>query len=165
MVKRRRWQRKKLEQDASSSTQSQNHHHHNNNNNNNNIDIVEQVGQTQRETDHLLNNEATETTIETTKKKSATIKTIAQVLTFSILGTLDECSYFPSLMLSNTFNVVQLSIGSLFACILIIVAVTILHTMCSPILDFFDRVPLYVVVAIFATIMSVSVVVDVFHDV
>ena len=85
---------------------------------------------------------------------------VQMVLGLAMLGSLDEASYFPSLMLSHTFTPLELSLGALCACLAIIVAVTVLHSACRPILDAFDKVLLHAVVAVFATIMTIDVAID-----
>ena len=78
------------------------------------------------------------------------------VITLTAIGALDELSYFPSLLTGNIFTAWQLLIGSLLASVVILVVVTVLLSKCTFLLDFLDRIPLYVIVGIFATILTVQ---------
>lgn len=42
--------------------------------------------------------------------------------------------------------------------------VTVFLAQCKPVLDFLDRIPLYGIVAVFATVLTVGVVIDVMDD-
>ena len=79
------------------------------------------------------------------------------IFSLALIGSLDEASYFPSLLLAGTFTAWELSLGALIACGLIVLAITSLRSFCGPLIDFFDRIPLYFTVALFATIMTVDV--------
>ena len=74
-----------------------------------------------------------------------------------MLGALDELAYFPTLLLGGTFTPIQLSLGALIACVCIVVVVSSFLSRCQPVLELFDRIPLHVIVAIFATILTVDV--------
>ncbi len=78
------------------------------------------------------------------------------VLGLTILGALDELAYFPTLLLSGTFTYLQLAFGALCACLAILLIIVFFLTRFRPLLEFFDRIPLYVVVAAFALLMTIS---------
>lgn len=85
---------------------------------------------------------------------------IITVFILSFIGALDELSYFPTLLLSKTFSFLELSIGALIATIIILIITTFFLAKCKPILDFFDSIPLYYIVSIFATIMTIQVIIS-----
>ena len=74
----------------------------------------------------------------------------------SLMGILDEVAYFPTLLLGHTFTVGELSMGALLASATVLVMVGLFLAQCKPLVDLFDRVPLYAVVALYATIMTIS---------
>jgi hypothetical protein len=78
------------------------------------------------------------------------------VSSLTFFGALDEIVCFPSLVLSNTFSLFELSLGCLIASILILTIITLLLNIFKPILDFFDRIPLYVIIYFFAVIQTVN---------
>jgi hypothetical protein len=78
----------------------------------------------------------------------------------SLVGCLDEVSYFPSLLLTHTYSAWQLSAGALLACLAIVSAVTLARVFCAPWLVIFDRIPLYVVTLLFAVYMTAQLVYD-----
>ena len=80
------------------------------------------------------------------------------VFTLTLLGALDELTYFPSLIIGGTFRPVELAVGALIACVLILVVISCVLTAFQPILELMDRIPLYAVVALFAAILSVDAV-------
>ena len=86
------------------------------------------------------------------------------VISFTTLGALDEVSYFPSLLLGGVFTPLDLCLGTFFAACIVLVVVTVFLAQCKPVLDFLDRIPLYGIVAVFATVLTVGVVIDVMMD-
>ena len=82
------------------------------------------------------------------------------VFGLAFLGALDELSYFPTLLLSGTFSIPQLALGAFLACSAILAVVTLFLVRCRPLLEFFDRIPLYVVVAAFAAVMTAEALLD-----
>ena len=83
------------------------------------------------------------------------------VISFTTLGALDEISYFPSLILGKIFTPLDLMLGTLFASIMVLIVVVFFLSRCKPILDWLDRIPLYGIVAAFALVLTVGVIVDV----
>lgn len=86
------------------------------------------------------------------------------VVSLTFLGALDEVSYFPSLLLGKVFSPLDLCLGTLLAACLVLSVVTLFLSRCQPLLDWLDRIPLYGVLSIFATILTVGVVLDFLHD-
>ena len=81
------------------------------------------------------------------------------VLSLALIGGLDEALYYPALLLGGTFTVTQLSIGALLTglAMLLILSVARLLLCCAPILNCVDRAfPMWAVVALFATLLSVQ---------
>ena len=82
------------------------------------------------------------------------------VVSLTIVGALDEVSYFPSLILGKVFSPVDLCLGSLLAAGLIVAIVGLFLTRCRPILEFLDRVPLYAILFVFATVLTIGAILD-----
>jgi hypothetical protein len=82
------------------------------------------------------------------------------VVSFTALGALDEVSYFPSLLLGGIFTPFDLCLGTLFAAIIVLIVVTVFLSQFKPVLDFLDRIPLYGIVAVFATVLTCDVLFD-----
>ena len=83
------------------------------------------------------------------------------VISLTFLGSLDEISYFPSLILGGILNAAELCIGTALAALVILVIVVVFLRQCKPLMDCLDRIPLYGVVALFASILSVELVWDI----
>ena len=85
------------------------------------------------------------------------------VFGFALLGALDESLYFPSLLLGRTFTVWQLAAGAFAAALLMLAIVSVARALacCMPLLDCFDRLPLWGIVAIFAAILTIDALVDI----
>ncbi|KAL3802968.1 hypothetical protein HJC23_011591 [Cyclotella cryptica] len=83
------------------------------------------------------------------------------VISFTTLGALDEVSYFPSLLLGGIFTPYDLCLGTFFAACIVLAVVTLFLAQCKPLLDFLDRIPLYGIVATFATALTLGVIFDV----
>jgi len=81
---------------------------------------------------------------------------LVTVFTLTLLGALDELTYFPSLIIGGTFRPVELAVGALIACVLILVVISCVLTAFQPILEMMDRIPLYAVVALFAAVLTVD---------
>ncbi|KAL7433572.1 hypothetical protein ACHAXM_004171 [Skeletonema potamos] len=86
------------------------------------------------------------------------------VVSFTFLGALDEISYFPSLVLGGLFTPVDLCLGTFFAASIVLIVVALFLSRCKPLLDWLDDIPLYGIVATFATVLTAGVVWDVFAD-
>jgi len=91
-------------------------------------------------------------------------RSMKHVYMMSLLGSLDEASYFPSLLLGKFCTVEELSLTAFIACVAVLVAVTVLRGTCGPALHFFDRMPSYGVVALFATLLTGSVGFDIYRS-
>eukprot|EP00978_Attheya_sp_CCMP212_P027893 scaffold94627_cov53-Attheya_sp.AAC.3 len=85
------------------------------------------------------------------------------VISLTTLGALDEMCYFPALVVGNIFTPFQLCAGTLFAACLILAVVVFFLARCKPILDFLDRIPLHGTVTLFAMVLTLGVVFDMFH--
>jgi hypothetical protein len=84
------------------------------------------------------------------------------VATLTSIGFLDEISYFPALIVGNVFSVWELCVGTLLAGSLMLCIQVFLAKQCKPIINFLDnRVPLYGIIALFATILTVHWIWDV----
>ncbi len=83
-----------------------------------------------------------------------------QVFGLAIIGALDEASYFPALLMAKTFTVAELAMGAALACLAIMLALTLLKRLCRPAVDCCDRVPLYLVVTVFALLLSAQLAAD-----
>ena len=78
------------------------------------------------------------------------------VFSLAFVGALDELTYFPTLIIGGTFSAVELSVGALLACLLTLIVITSVLSMFQPVLEWMDRIPLYVIVGLFATILSIE---------
>lgn len=59
--------------------------------------------------------------------------------------------------MSNTYVVWELAIGAGLACVALLIVILCIKESCAPVLECFDHVPLYVVVAAYATVMTIKV--------
>jgi hypothetical protein len=78
------------------------------------------------------------------------------VFTLTLMGALDELTYFPSVLIGGTFTGVDLAIGAFVSCTVILIVIAYLLSTFKPILELMDKIPLYGVVAVFATILTVE---------
>jgi hypothetical protein len=85
------------------------------------------------------------------------------VISLTALGALDELSYFPALILGGIFSPTELCLGTFLASILILVIVTCFLARLQPVVDCFDRIPLYAIVAAFATLLTIETIFDGFE--
>jgi hypothetical protein len=81
---------------------------------------------------------------------------ISLVCAMTTAGALDEMICFPTFLLGGVFSFGELSVGCILACICVIVVVAFMIKSFKPILDFFDSIPLYAIMAAFATFMTVD---------
>lgn len=86
------------------------------------------------------------------------------VVSLTFLGALDEVSYFPSLLLGKVFSPLDLCLGTFLAACLVLSVVTLFLSRSQPLLDCLDRIPLYAILSIFATILTVGVILDFVQD-
>jgi hypothetical protein len=84
------------------------------------------------------------------------------VVTLTTVGFLDEISYFPALVIGKVFSVLELCLGTLLAALLMLVIQAYLANFCKPLIAFLDnRVPLYGIIALFATLLTLHVIWDI----
>ena len=81
---------------------------------------------------------------------------IRMVMTLTSLGALDEISYFPALLVGNVFSPMQLLVGTFLASGLVLILVLYFLARVKPLVNFLDNIPLYVIVAMFALILTVG---------
>ena len=87
------------------------------------------------------------------------------VFSLACLGGLDECVYFPTVLLSGSFSGLELCTGAAAACLMILGTIVLLLAQMKPVLKFLDTIPLFVIVAIFAIFQTVSLLLDIYsHD-
>ncbi len=80
----------------------------------------------------------------------------ATVFSLALMGALDEVTYFPSLLIGGTFTGLELSVGAFVSCSVILIVITCLLGTFQPLLELMDKIPLYAVVALFATILTIE---------
>lgn len=80
------------------------------------------------------------------------------VITLTIMGALDEVSYFPAVIVGKVFTVTELVLGTLLTVVIILFVVVRFLSMCKPLLNFLDRIPLYAVVTLFALLLTGEVI-------
>lgn len=85
-----------------------------------------------------------------------TTPSIKKVISFTILGALDEISYFPALIMGNIFTPLDLCIGTFLASILILCMISLLLVHCKPLVDFLNRIPLHMIVGMFAAVLTIG---------
>ncbi|CAB9512065.1 expressed unknown protein [Seminavis robusta] len=89
---------------------------------------------------------------------------IGTVISLTMLGALDELSYFPALLVGKIFTPWEICLGTLLAAIFILLIVTCCLARCKPLADCLDRIPIYTVIALFATILTLGVLFDALWD-
>lgn len=92
--------------------------------------------------------------------KPLTCGNIGTVISLTFLGALDELSYFPALILGKIFTPLEICLGTLLAAILVLILVTCFLARFQPLMDCLDRIPIYAVIALFAVILTVGVLLD-----
>ena len=85
------------------------------------------------------------------------------VVSLTVVGALDEVSYFPSLILGKVFSPVDLCLGTLLAACLVVTIVGLFLSRCRPVLEFLDRIPLYAVLFVFATVLTIGAILDYYY--
>lgn len=78
------------------------------------------------------------------------------VIALTIVGAIDEVSYFPALVVGKVFSVAELTLGTTVASLAILMVVCLALAPCKPVLEFLDQIPLYGVVIFFAIILTVD---------
>lgn len=79
------------------------------------------------------------------------------IVTLTILGSLDEVSYFPALIFGNIFTPTELCLGTLLASLIILIMLYMFLSQCQPLLNLLGRIPLHNIVAIFAVLLTLEV--------
>lgn len=82
------------------------------------------------------------------------------VVSLTFLGSLDEISYFPGLLLGRVFTPAELSGGALLAALTMLLIVTTCLGTCQPCMECLDRIPLFGVVGVFAILLTGEVIWD-----
>ena len=82
------------------------------------------------------------------------------VLTMTLAGAADEIMCFPGLMLAGTFSYAELAIGCLVASLALLGILLSMYATFKPVFDMFDRIPLFVVVGMFAVIQTVDLIIS-----
>lgn len=83
------------------------------------------------------------------------------VISLTVMGALDEVSYFPALIVGKVFTVTELVLGTVLTVIIMLFVVIKCLSQCRPLMDLLDRIPLYAVVTVFAVLLTTEVVRDV----
>lgn len=89
---------------------------------------------------------------------------LGTVMSLTLLGSLDEVSYFPAVIVGNIFTPLELCLGTLLASLLILLMVTTCLAQYKPLAECLDRIPLYGIIGMFGTILTVGVLWDVFSS-
>jgi len=86
------------------------------------------------------------------------------IVSLTILGSLDEMSYFPALILGGIFTVAELCLATFFASCVMLIVVIFFLAQCQGFLDILDWIPLYGVVAIFAILLTIEAIWELVTD-
>jgi hypothetical protein len=81
------------------------------------------------------------------------------IASLTIIGSLDEISYFPAVIVGQIFTSAELIAGTVFASLLILALVEMLQSYCSCCLKVLDLIPLYAVVGVFAIVLTVQAII------
>lgn len=92
------------------------------------------------------------------------LQDVCSVVCLTLTGGLDEVAYFPSLLLTNTYNITQLSIGTGLACIVMLVVLICFLGQCKPLLEALDAVPMWAFVAFYALLLTLVFAIDCMED-
>lgn len=80
------------------------------------------------------------------------------IITLTVLGSLDEVSYFPALILGDIVTPADLCVATFLASVIILTVLYLALTPCQPFLEILDRIPLYYIVGFFAVALTLEVV-------
>ena len=86
---------------------------------------------------------------------------VLKVMILTVLGALDEISYFPALVVGQVFTPLELCVGTFLAAVLVLVVVVCFLSTFKPLIDFVDRIPLYAIIGVFAIVLSIEVIIDI----
>jgi uncharacterized membrane protein YciS (DUF1049 family) len=78
------------------------------------------------------------------------------IVSLTILGSLDEISYYPSLILGRIFTPCELILGTCLAAVCMMSIVVVALQPCKPCMECLDRIPLCAVVATFAILLTIE---------
>ena len=70
------------------------------------------------------------------------------IVSLTLLGALDEISYFPAILLSNSFTMIQLNIAAFIASVLILIVIQFMLAIFTPLIDWVDKVSVLINIAI-----------------
>lgn len=94
---------------------------------------------------------------EEAPRKALSCSSTATVMSLTTLGALDELSYFPALLVGKIFTPLEICLGTLLAAMTILTVVSCCLAKCQPLVDWLDQIPIYAVIAVFATILTLEV--------
>jgi hypothetical protein len=86
------------------------------------------------------------------------------IVSLTIIGSLDEISYFPAVIVGQIFTSAELIAGTIIASFLILVLVDVLQRRCRCCLETLDRIPLYAIIGLFAVLLSVQAIIGALQD-
>ena len=81
---------------------------------------------------------------------------IATVMTLTLLGALDEIICFPMFIINGSFSYMELSVGCFVASLTVVMVVLFMLKTFKPLLEFFDTIPLYGIIAVYALMLTIS---------
>lgn len=82
------------------------------------------------------------------------------VVSLTLLGFLDEICYFPALVLGNVWTATELTLGTLLAAVGMLLLISCCLGPFRPCLHCLDQIPLWAVVAVFASLLTLHVIVS-----
>merc|ERR1712025_1540292 len=74
------------------------------------------------------------------------------LFTICFIGSVDDLTLFVPMLVGKGFNIIQLMLGS-FLAVVTIVFVCVFLGLCKPFADFVEKIPLALIVVIFATFL------------
>jgi hypothetical protein len=86
------------------------------------------------------------------------------IASLTIIGSLDEISYFPAVIVGQIFTSAELIAGTVIASLLILALVEFLQRHCLCVLEVLDRIPLYAIIGLFAILLTIEAVVGAIQD-
>jgi len=105
-------------------------------------------------TDYAATEAPRDTALEP-KQAPAAASDVCTVISLTITGGLDEVAYFPSLLLTQVFTVWEMAMGTALAAVVLLVVLKCCLAYCTPVLELMDKIPLWVIVSIFASVMTI----------
>lgn len=94
------------------------------------------------------------------RKKASEEKNGRGVVIVSLLGSLDELSYFPALILGGIFTVTQLGVGTALAAVVVIVSALSLNRI-RLVKELLAKIPLWGILGFFAAVVLLKTVVGI----